>query len=105
MNEKQTKDLLEYEELKIEEKSIKERLDVLKPIVFELIPAGEKTHAASGYFEQKKRDSWTFSPEIQLQEKALKESKASAIAKGEATSNPTFFIEYRQGKPKQDLSE
>lgn len=105
MNDEQKAALLEYEELKISVKRAEERMTELKPILLEVVPEGTKVNAASGYFEQKKRDNWKFAPAIVEQEKELKDAKAAAIAKGEATNNPTFYVEYREGKPKQDLSE
>jgi len=105
MNEEQKQALLEYEELKLQEKQIKSRLDELKPFILEVVPEATKVNATEGFFERKKRDNWTFGPDIQAHEQSLKDEKAAAIAKGEATNNPTYYIEYRQVKPKQDLSE
>lgn len=96
MNDEQKSALLEYEELKIQEKEIKARIDELKPTVLEVVPEGAKINARNGHFELKKRDNWKYSEEINNQESALKEAKAEAVAKGEATNNPTFFVEYRQ---------
>lgn len=104
MNDEQKVALLRYEELKISVKRAEEEMANLKPLLLKAVPEGTKVNAASGYFEQKKRDNWKFSPEINEQEKALKDAKAAAIAKGEATNNPTYYVEYREGKPKQDLS-
>jgi len=98
MNEEQKQVLLEYEELKLQEKQIKSRLDELKPVVLEVVPEETKVNVTDGYFERKKRDNWTFGPDIQTHEQSLKDEKAAAIAKGEATNNPTFYIEYRQNK-------
>lgn len=105
MNEEQKAALLRYEELKNLVKEAEAEMADLKPTLLEVIPEGTKVNASLGYFELKKRDNWKFSPEIELQEKALKETKDAAIAKGEATSTPTYYVEYRKGKPKQDLSE
>ena len=96
LNEEQKKALLEYEELKITVKRAEERLSELKPILMEVIPEGTKVNAANGFFELKKRDNWKFAPAIELAEKALKETKAGAIAKGEATNNPTYYVQYNE---------
>jgi hypothetical protein len=98
MNDEQKRAFLEYEELKIQEKEIKSRLEDLKPLILEVVPEETKVNAMQGYFERKKRDNWTFGPDIQAHEQSLKDEKAAAIAKGEATNNPTFYIEYRQNK-------
>lgn len=105
MNDEQKAALLRYEELKLSVKRAEEEMAELKPTLLEVIPEGTKVNATSGYFEQKKRDNWKFGPDIQAQEKALKDAKAAAIAKGEATNNPTYYVEYREGSPKQELSE
>lgn len=105
LNSDQKNALLEYEELKITVKRAEERMAELKPTLIEVIPEGTKVNAVNGFFELKKRDNWKFAPAIESQEKALKETKAAAIAKGEATNNPTYYVEYREGKQKQDLSE
>lgn len=96
MNDEQKQSLLEYEDLKIEEKRIKSRLEELKEIIVPLVPEDEKINGKYGKFELKKRDNWTFSGETQNMEDALKEKKAEEIAKGVATSKPIYFVEYRQ---------
>lgn len=96
--------LLRYEELKLTVKRAEEEMAELKPVLLEVIPEGTKVNATTGFFELKKRDNWKFEPVINEQEKALKDAKAAAIAKGEATNNPTYYVEYREGKPKQELS-
>lgn len=100
VTDEQKSALLRYEELKIVVKDAEAQMAELKPIVLEAVPEDAKVNASQGYFERKKRDNWTFGPVIQLQEKALKEAKEGAVAKGEATNNPTFYVEYRTGKPK-----
>ena len=100
LNEEQKSALLKYEELKIVVKDAEAQMAELKPIVLEAVPEGTKINASQGYFERKKRDNWKFGPGIELQEKALKEAKEGAVARGEATNNPTVYIEYRTGKPK-----
>lgn len=105
MNEEQKSALLRYEELKLLVKGAEEEMKELKPVLLEVVPKGTKVNAASGYFELKKRDNWKFGEDIQSQEKELKEAKSAAVAKGEATNNPTYYVEYREGKPKQELSE
>lgn len=95
--------LREYEELKLTVKRAEERMGELKPVLLEAIPEGTKVNTDNGFFELKKRDNWKFGNDIQSQEKQLKDAKAAAIAKGEATNNPTYYVEYREGKPKQDM--
>jgi len=100
MSPEQEKAILRYEELKIEIKNMDAQIKELKPIIQELVHEDEKLHTPTGYgyFELKKRDNWKFSEEIVEAEKGLKTLKAEAIAKGEATSTPTVYIEYRQNK-------
>ena len=99
--------LLRYEELKIQIKAIEKEIEPLKPIVKELVVDGEKLHTPTGLgaFELKKRDNWTFSQEIQDQEQDLKDVKKEAIAKGEATSDPTVYVEYKANKKKKEIEE
>lgn len=105
INAEQKSALMEYEELKITVKRAEERMVELKPTLLEVVPEGTKVNAVNGFFELKKRDNWKFSAEVELQEKALKETKAGAIAKGEATNKPTYYVEYRENKNGSDLSE
>lgn len=98
INAEQKQALLEYEELKITVKQAEERMAELKPTILEAIPEGTRVDVVNGFFELKKRDNWKFSPEVESQEKALKDTKADAIAKGEATNNPTYYVEYRGRK-------
>lgn len=98
LDQEQKNTLLEYEELKITIKRAEERIGEIKPILLEIIPEGSKVNAINGFFELKKRDNWKFLPEIENQEKELKETKASAIARGEAINTPTYYVEYRENK-------
>lgn len=91
--------LKDYEELKINEKEIKTKLDELKEIILPEVPEGSKIMTENGgSFELKKRDNWKYSDDIQQFEDELKAKKAEAVAKGEAANNPTHYIEYRQPK-------
>lgn len=92
--------LVEYEQLKLSVKRAEERMKELKPVLLKAVPEGSKVNAVEGFFELKKRDNWKFSAEVELQESALKEAKENAIARGEATSNPTYYVEYRENKGK-----
>lgn len=98
LTQEQKDALLKYEDLKIQAKLLEAEMDELKPIVLSAVPEGTKVNATEGVFEVKKRDNWTFSPEIKAKEDNLKAEKEAAIAKGEATSKPTFYIEYRKNK-------
>ena len=51
-----------------------------------------------GVFELVKKDKWKFSANIEQNEKNLKSQKADAVAKGEATNDPIFYIKYNQPK-------
>lgn len=98
MNEELKNDLLAYEDLKIEEKELKVRIDELKEKILPYIGEDEKINCIKGVIEIKKRDNWTFSPETQNFENQLKDKKADEIARGIATSKPTMFMEYRLTK-------
>jgi hypothetical protein len=98
MDEQTKKNFLAYEELKIEEKLIKEKLETLKEFLLPHIEPGQKIQATAGHFELKQRDNWTFTPETVRMAENLKEVQKAEIAKGVAKSVPTLFIEYRGNK-------
>lgn len=95
MNEEQKAKILEYEELKIQEKQLKEKVDAVKAEIEELIPEDEKVNCAHGFIEKVKRDNWTYTPETTQLAKDLKDKQKEEVAKGLATNNPTVFIQYR----------
>jgi len=90
--------LRDYEELKIAAKDIEKKLEVLKPIVVEIVGDHEKVHLSSGWLERKKRDNWTYTAETQQMAEDLKARQAEEVAKGLAANSPTYFVEYRQKK-------
>lgn len=90
--------MLQYEELKISEKEIKDRLDELKEIILPHVEAGKKYAGEHGSFEVKSRATWKFSPELIHEKDIIKEKEADEIARGIAKNNPTVFIEYRMKK-------
>ena len=93
--------ILRYEEIKLEMKPMEAELDVLKPLVREVVIDKDEVYNTStglGVFTLKQRDNWVFSDKIKEQEKELKKAKADAIAQGEATSNPTIYPEYKANK-------
>ena len=101
MNEEnQTNDekLLEYEELKMEAKKLAVRIDELKPEVLEIIGEEEKVNCKHGFIERKSRPKYTYSPDTTKLALDLKDTQKEEVAKGIATDNPTYFVEYRQDK-------
>jgi hypothetical protein len=94
-----SKALLDYESIKIEIKELETQLGTLKEVILPEVPEGSKIVTESGgSFELKQRDNWKYSDDIQQLEEELKSKKAEAVAKGEVTNNPTFYIEYRSAK-------
>ena len=79
-------------------KRAEERMDEIKPVILEIVKVGEKINAANGFFEMKKRDNWKYSEDIEAREKELKGDKAEEVAKGLATNNPTFYVQYNENK-------
>ena len=49
---------LEYEQLKIKEREINERLEILHPIVSSIIPEGQNVMMKEGYFYIQMRKTW-----------------------------------------------
>ena len=100
--QEQEQAILRYEELKLIVKKAEAEIEPLKPIVRELVVEGTKLHTPTGLgaFELKKRDNWTFSQDIQDQEQDLKDVKKEAIARGEAISHSTVYVEYKMNKQK-----
>ncbi len=98
LTQEQQSALLRYEELKVMVKEAESEMEKIKPVVIAAVPEGTKVNAKDGFFELKRRDNWTFGDDIQAKESDLKALKEAAIAKGEATSKPTFYVEYRKAK-------
>lgn len=68
---------LEYEELKLQEKKIAERITELKPVLFEAVPKDEEFTAKFGTFSIRPTSTWKYSEAV----KALQEEeKAKGIA-------------------------
>lgn len=99
MDPKVTQALLDYEELKIQEKEIAAKLDELKPIILPAMNAETKLQGQHGTFELKEKTVWKFaSADIIAEESRLKAMKEEAIAKGTAVKSITTYIEYRKAK-------
>lgn len=96
MAEDNSAKFLEYEELKIQEKQVAARLKELKEELTPLVSDDEKVNCRYGVIELKKRDNWKYTPATTQMADDLKARQKEEVAKGEATNNPTFFIEYRQ---------
>jgi len=91
----------EYEELKIEEKLLKENLESLKEVIAPYIienHAKDELQLDHGKIVVKHRASWKFSDETNSLAVNLKETQKEEIAKGIATDSGTDYIEYRQDK-------
>lgn len=97
--------LLEYEELKIEEKRVKTRLEELKEIVSQSVPEGEVVNGKQGVFTLKRRDNYTYTPETTQIAEDLKARQEEEVAKGLATVTPTFFVEYKQKSSEVAVAE
>lgn len=92
--------LKEYAELKIQEKSIKERIDELNPLVKEevLSQGIDKLPTNLGNFIIKKIKKWTYSKTVEDAVKHLEELKAFEQAHGKATFVEVEQLEFRQLK-------
>ena len=86
---------LDYENLKLKEKEIKEKLEVLKVELVPHIPENTVVKGERGSFTLKRRDNYTYTEATEQKMIDLKERQKEEIAKGEATSEPTLFIEWR----------
>ena len=84
-----------YEELKIQEREIKDKLDELKPDVLALIPEGKKIETEKGEFYIVNRKRYTYSAQTQLSEKVLKEVKKNEERTGLATSEDLPVLTYK----------
>lgn len=102
MTQEEKDALLQYEEIKLSIKKLEEEADKLKPIISPLINAGEKLLGLHGSFEIKSRPKWTFSLDVQEEEKKLESLKVEEIAKGVAKNTPITYFEYRVTKTKKE---
>lgn len=88
-----------YEELKLEEKAIKERLDELTGELMDHVNEDEKLQAVHGSFTKGKRVSYLYSEELQQKEEELKAEKKHEEIEGTAQPKKvTYFLQYRRQK-------
>lgn len=102
ITQEQKEALLQYEELKLAIKDLEEKADKLKPVISPLFNDSEKIKGVHGTFELKSRPKWTFSVNLQEEEKKLEAQKADEIAKGIAVNKPIVYFEYRKAKKSDD---
>lgn len=89
----------EFEELKIKEKELKERISILKGFIEKEVPDDTQISTPrGGKIIWKSRPNYQFSEEVEGKDKALKELKAFEIQEGIAINKPTKFIEYSNKK-------
>lgn len=89
-----TKALLEYEQLKLNEKIIEARLEELKPIIMEVVEVGKKYEGQEGSFEVCSKANWKYSPRVVQMKEEVKKFEAEEVAKGIAVNNPTIYLKY-----------
>jgi hypothetical protein len=92
---------IEYEQLKIKEREIKERLEILHPIVSTFIPEGQNVQMKEGYFYIQMRKTWKFSETATQAKKNLKTMEESEKADGTATAKEEPTLYYRSGTPEE----
>jgi hypothetical protein len=92
------KAMLEYEQIKLNIKTLEAKADELKEIILPEVEVGKKYEATEGSFEVKSKALWRFSPRVEEMKKSVKEVEAEEIAKGIAVNNPTVYLEYRVKK-------
>lgn len=88
----------EFEQLKIQEKSIQSRLDELKEIIMPEVEVGKKYVGEQGAFEVKSKAVWKFSEFLNQKKAEMKEAESDEIARGVAINTPSVYIEYRKSK-------
>lgn len=84
-----------YEELKIQEREIKTKLDELKPDVLALIPEGKKITTDKGEFYIINRKKYTYSAGTQQKEKDLKAVKKDEEREGTAVAEDLQVLTYK----------
>lgn len=87
-----------YESLKRQEKSIKQQLEELKPLVLDIVPEDKEIALEFGTIVRSPgRISWKYSTQIKQREEALKEDKKLEEQNGTAKAvygDP--FVTYRE---------
>lgn len=99
MEAKMLEAFLEYENLKLEEKRIKARIDELNPILTDALPPEEEFLTENGgkFVVETRFYGWKYSPEVEEMAKTLKQRQDEEKAKGIARSAPTSVLVYRSG--------
>ena len=99
MTDEQKNLLFEYEELKIKEKSTKDRIDQIKGEVLELVPEGQQMQARFGKFKRMVRSEWKYSDNTVRMMDELKEIQKDEKQTGEAEEVPgVIYVQYNQDK-------
>lgn len=101
MNDKVTADFLAYEQLKIQEGQIQDKIKELKAKLIPHITQGQIIKGQHGKFTLKAKPMWRYTKAVVIKEEELDELKAEEVAKGLAKKVETVFIEYRQDKVQQ----
>lgn len=99
MDDKLKVDLILLEELTTESRRIEKEIDEIKARVITILPVGTKVQAANGTFSIAQRSKWKYSPELEAQEKSVKESQKTEQQTGlaiESKGDP--YLLYRAVK-------
>lgn len=91
----------QYEELKIQEREIAEKLKELQPKILPFVPEDKELQGDKGYFYIQKRPSWSYTKEVDDLEASLKGLKKQQQADGTAKVEyfPTLY--YKTGTPEE----
>lgn len=89
---------LAFEELKIQEKELKEKIDILKKEIEASMELDQELVCSSGTITKIHRPRWKYSNNVETAKKSLKELEAEEVAKGIAIDGGTDFIQYNHNK-------
>lgn len=95
MNEENKELLKQYEDLKIQEKEIKTKLDELKSSVTDIIKDNPKVITEKGSFTLGSRDTYKYSEELTNRADELKADQKVAVQTGEVEINTSQFVTYK----------
>lgn len=89
---------LAYEQTKIQIKELETKLEELKPTVLAGVPEDSEVALEHGSLYVQKKAKWTYSEEVQMLEKTVKERKKEEEAKGFATAEYSDVLVYKTSK-------
>ena len=105
MDDKTKQSFADYEEIKLQIKSLEDKLEPLKKVVLTYFSENKDKKIetnSGGCFSYKEKTTYSYPVEVENEKARVKKLEAEAVARGTATKSITGFFEYRVPKKQED---